>query len=566
MREYLELRRGVYQFRLKVPADIMPALDGKTVFRKSLRTGNKRVAARRAKDLAGPILAEFQNIRDFGFSALDVSSINNFLNTKMMEILRDGETSTKNRVVTIDPTPTVTTADLAPYASPFNKQVKDIQTTQSIIAFYTDLLAEREFDAIESKFEEFLTDNEINIPKNTPQYLESAESFLKGLINIESIYLQRLEFDAEKEDDSSNTPSESPEQIEVCESDTLSKTLENWTAEHERAGGAPKTIKDFSVHIDRFIDMHGDMHIHEIKPRDVVEFKNAVLNLPSRMTNKERALPFMKQIRICDNDPERKRISPRTVNDKVLGALSAVLGHAEKDKKIHTNPASRIKVKIDRRNTIRRLPYSTEDLQTIFQFPIYTERDRPKAGAGEASVWLPLLALYTGARLEELGQMMIADIKQKQGIWCIDMLNIEDGAGHHFKNDQSHRVVPIHHRLIDLGFIQYVDGMKFSNQRKLFPLLKSSVDQTTANYSKWWGRYARKHGNFGPQKVFHSFRHTAKDGFRNSGVSEELYDRLQGHAALKPGRKYGVGQDLRNLKEAMDKLHYDVDLSHVKIG
>src|SRR5262249_22492366 len=53
-----------------------------------------------------------------------------------------------------------------------------------------------------------------------------------------------------------------------------------------------------------------------------------------------------------------------------------------------------------------------EVLQKLFPSPIFTQRLRVRAGRGEAAYWLPILALYSGARLEELGQLVVEDLKQ----------------------------------------------------------------------------------------------------------------------------------------------------------
>ena len=54
---------------------------------------------------------------------------------------------------------------------------------------------------------------------------------------------------------------------------------------------------------------------------------------------------------------------------------------------------------------------------------IFTHGDRPKAGRGEASFWLPLMALFTGARLNELAPLTAADVKTDvaTGIVFIDI-------------------------------------------------------------------------------------------------------------------------------------------------
>jgi hypothetical protein len=60
-----------------------------------------------------------------------------------------------------------------------------------------------------------------------------------------------------------------------------------------------------------------------------------------------------------------------------------------------------------------RLPYDVDALKAVFGSAIYTKGERPNRGAGEAAYWLPLLALYTGARLGELGQLRPKDIVQE---------------------------------------------------------------------------------------------------------------------------------------------------------
>lgn len=48
-----------------------------------------------------------------------------------------------------------------------------------------------------------------------------------------------------------------------------------------------------------------------------------------------------------------------------------------------------------------RVSFDLEDLRKIFNAPVFTEQERPIAGAGEAAYWRPLIALYAGARLTE---------------------------------------------------------------------------------------------------------------------------------------------------------------------
>lgn len=351
----------------------------------------------------------------------------------------------------------------------------------------------------------------------------------------------------------STTPSKS------ADGPTLMEVFDKWVDERK----PPKnTASDFGTYCRRFVELHGVIPIRSITKSHVREFKDAMLRFPSRLGRmskfKNKTVPQL--LEHVEKHPDTQCLSPRTVNDKALGAVAAVLSYATRNGYLEHNPASGIKVEVSKVAKNRRLSYSVDDLNKIFRFPIYTTGERPAGGAGEAAYWLPLLAAFTGARLEELGQLDVEDIKKERGVTFIDITNL-DGQKH-IKTESSKRRVPIHPELVRLGFLQYV---KEFDSGRLFPRVVSSVDKLTAPFSKWWGNYARKHGITDKRKVFHSFRHAAKDALREGGVEEQISDAITGHAALTEGRKYGSqGVPITRLAEGVAKLTYPgLELSHL---
>jgi integrase len=157
----------------------------------------------------------------------------------------------------------------------------------------------------------------------------------------------------------------------------------------------------------------------------------------------------------------------------------------------------------------------------------------------------------------------VDDIREEQGIAYFDMT--ATGRGKRRKTESSKRRVPIHSKLIEMGFLGYVEQMRKQGHSRLFPALVSQDEKVTASWSKWWGRYARKHGGFDKLKVFHSFRHAFKDALREGGVQEEVSDALTGHAPTTEGRKYGGnGYPLKRLKEGIEKLCYPgLNVDHI---
>ena len=234
-------------------------------------------------------------------------------------------------------------------------------------------------------------------------------------------------------------------------------------------------------------------------------------------------------------------LSPSTVK-KTLGALAAVRAWAKDNDYIVVNPAEKITVEATDSDESGRVPYSPEDLKVIFG----TKRE------GNANHWLPWLALYTGARLEELGQLRVADVRKEDGV---PYLAIEPGDGKRVKTKSSRRRVPLHPELIKLGFLDFKAKQAGAGEVRLFPELRATRFSLTAAWSKYWGRHARSLGITDPRKVMHSFRHGWKTQAR-SVMSEELHDAITGHSNGSVGRAYG-SVPLRALAEAMAKVRFE---------
>jgi len=66
-----------------------------------------------------------------------------------------------------------------------------------------------------------------------------------------------------------------------------------------------------------------------------------------------------------------------------------------------------------RRAREKRRDFDLPALEAIFGGSVYAGGERPQAGAGEAAYWIPLLALYTGARINELCQLHPGDVVQE---------------------------------------------------------------------------------------------------------------------------------------------------------
>ena len=218
------------------------------------------------------------------------------------------------------------------------------------------------------------------------------------------------------------------------------------------------------------------------------------------------------------------------------------------------------------RPKIRRRSFRSEELTTLFGSELFLQPtlllDRRTKVSDLTLFWLFLFGVTSGARIEEMGQAHLADVVRRDSVLHVDIddyvTNTEDSAGapeKSVKNDGSRRVVPIHDRLLDIGFERYVDALRKADQRQLFPDLSSNMfSKLTQEASRRAGRYIDKVVADDPRLVFHSFRHTFKDEGREAEIQERILDQLCGHAPTSVGGKYGSGVGLPSLKRNLDRL------------
>jgi integrase len=244
---------------------------------------------------------------------------------------------------------------------------------------------------------------------------------------------------------------------------------------------------------------------------------------------------------------------------KWFGSIRTLFRFADRNDYLRADPFAKITLERPKRaKESRRQEWELVDLKKLFASPIYTEQFRPKAGAGEAAYWLPVLALYHGFRAGELCQLDRKDLVQKDGIWCLRIRPSDDddeGPAKSIKTKESIRTVPLHKRVIELGLLQYAKTLKGA---KLFPMIRPDVrGRWSGHFSKWFGRYRRSIGLDQRWTDFHSFRHTWKTAAKAAEIPEEIHDAISGHDSGSVGRSYG-SVPIPRLKREVDKVRFDV--------
>jgi len=341
---------------------------------------------------------------------------------------------------------------------------------------------------------------------------------------------------------------------------SLSEIFEKWIAERRPP---EKTKLDWKAAIRRFREINGgDIGIQDITDIHCREFKDTLLQLPARMKRKMRKMSVSEIIQHSDSNTQR--LSAVAVN-KNIAAVQSVLQYAVANKYRKDNPMRGIKA-IEPTKGAGRQPLSKLDLEKLFSSGTYrhVESDPRKRNA---QFWLPLLAIYTGCRLEEIGQARVSDVRNEQGINYFDVNSL--GEGKHLKNRRSERRVPLHPMLIRCGFIEYVKFMQSRGELNLFPDIErkeGAVGARTAAISKKLNRWLAAAGVKKDRSIaFHSTRHSFKDACRQAGIPKDMHDQLTGHASGDVSDEYGHGYSIDSLHKAISKINYGIDLHRLYV-
>lgn len=166
--------------------------------------------------------------------------------------------------------------------------------------------------------------------------------------------------------------------------------------------------------------------------------------------------------------------------------------------------------------------------------------------------WIPHILYFTGARLQEIGQLLVDDIKCEGGIWYFD-LNEEGLVGKSLKNQSSKRLIPMHPKLIEAGLLDHVEAVRSKGHVKLWPNLKRTINGYGSAVSKWFINHRlRRKGITQGKKDCHSFRHTLTTKLYDADCSDSVVDQLTGHAGSgESATRYDKGRSIIKLDEAV---------------
>lgn len=441
----------------------------------------------------------------------------------------------------------------------------------------------------------------IDVQRDTPEYMTLCREFTKARRIVEQTKKERLLGNYENTYDLSQALlAQTPTLIPVAPTDKgmtypklsdaiaeyldkLCYTVEN-TPFDEYNGPSLNTIRDeYRPALELFHEYAGDISTDAVTYQLAEGYKATLATIPARRNTK-------KELKRCAN-----------LHDKIEAAKQLNLpsiGVAQREKIFSTfkrftewcsyqhraymqyNPAEGISApRAGKKGTStgkKREAFDNEDINNLVTGLLKEQAQDDHFLQYPERYWIPLIALHSGLRAEEIAQLYTNDIKEQDGIPYFDANWFDDDDKaigpdgipvKHLKTAASKRIVPVHSVLVRLGFLDYVEQVRKAGQPRLWMNLgRDSRGKFRRKFSDWFNGADRREGfrkkyiSDNPKKPFHSTRHTVTDWFKQRGHAEQAVAELLGHQH--PNITFDVyGDPIRTSIKAqyLELMQHDVD-------
>ncbi|MRX50886.1 hypothetical protein GI374_10590 [Paracoccus sp. S-4012] len=333
---------------------------------------------------------------------------------------------------------------------------------------------------------------------------------------------------------------------------------------------SPVTLRQYETFSELFSTITGVTDTRAIRQSHAARFRDVLQQMPKSWgkSPRDRGVSVQEMLRRAESLPRHQvGLSVGTINRHLehlalMLSFAADLGIAVNEK---VNPG-KLRLKDSVRDRDKRASSRVDELKQLFQHTVWqgcrslSRRNHPRAVViRDGLYWVPVLAAFTGARREELAALSAADVKEEGGITFI---HITENANRGLKTLASDRQVPLHRRLIELGFLEHV---RKSRGGDLFPELRPKRrDESEPGNKKFGDRlwYAfdqalSKSLDGNPRNLsLHSMRHYVKDQLEfHTTIPARVRLDLMGHEGNDlHSRVYGDPSPLSELKAAIEKL------------
>ena len=177
----------------------------------------------------------------------------------------------------------------------------------------------------------------------------------------------------------------------------------------------PKMIKERDGQLNDFIELLGsDLPLKAVTRQTARNITEAYQLYPAHRTRRYGDMP------LTEIPKESPKVSINTVSQTITN-LTGLFSWLEREEYTNSNPFKGINVKAEKKSYAT---YSEEDISELFNLTSALTRKNWQC-------WIPRVALFTGARQNEIAQLLVTDVIQDKptGIWYLSINDREPKEG-----------------------------------------------------------------------------------------------------------------------------------------
>ena len=325
---------------------------------------------------------------------------------------------------------------------------------------------------------------------------------------LHTAYIEHIHTDLIKEFPPKQIPTKPPA-LPIINKPAFSQIANEYKS---RCKASVKGLEAYDRYLDLWLQLVKDKPIDQYTPKEIGQAIDRCFLLPVANKTPYNKMTWKQRID-CKVEHENDLVSRKSVGE-IYKWLKSIFAYACTDEigYIEKNPCN------IKRNfkPVTRGYFSDAEMVLMQEKVMNTDKPWHK--------WIMLIAMYHGMRRGEICQLRKEDIQKDSQTNRFYFFVRAIGENQNVKNANSVRKVPIHKKLLDLGFIAWIDG------------LEGNIFEGIEGYSvtSWFGRFMVNLGieskdEYGNGRTLHSFRHSFITKVRNNYPNLHHVQEVVGH-------------------------------------
>lgn len=330
---------------------------------------------------------------------------------------------------------------------------------------------------------------------------------------------------------------------ETTPSVTVARLFEQYEAENAQ-NWKPATLRENQsshaalIEIFDYLGLGADANT--VTRADVLRVRDVLQQLPKNRKQRFKDAPL---VDLLGREEKTDCLDVVTINNKYLIKMAAVFKWAVRNDLIKKNMTEGLELKVPQRKASEaRNAFSTEQ---VGQLLVAAKSYSQKTSGKPYHYYVTALAAITGARLNEVAQLQVKDVRVTEAGTVYIHINEDDSSlpGKSIKNAHSDRCVPLvdgAYGFVLADFMDLLEARRNANascasngdDAMVFDGLRLMKNGYGEQVSKWFNRtLLPKVLTDRDGLAFHSFRHTVATQLKQHGVELAYAQAIMGHSS-----------------------------------